>query len=374
MSKTIITCLLVIAQAALQAQVGIGTTTPHASAAVEIAATDKGLLIPQMTAAQRTAITNPATGLLVIQTDLDKGFYYNAGTPAAPNWLNLSAYKLQQNINTNGKFISGDGTNTGLQVSEGGLVIGTGTFTGTSNNGTLSPGSKLIWAPHKGAFRAGVITGAQWNDVNIGKWSVAMGWNSFAAGEASVALGFSAMATGHNSVAIGNNVSTQGQFGSFIFGDGASTGPYTNTTSNQMLMRFTNGYRFYAGSQTNTASMAVDNTGRIGIGKDNPTEKLDVAGNITYSGTLNMGVQTVWVDYSVSGNSRTTIPCQCPAGTRLIGGGGGHRDSNGAARDITVNYSAPSTENPHTIWRVIVTNSSGSSRAVRVYAICAKVQ
>lgn len=130
MRKMIIAGLLLILQASLYAQVGIGTSNPDPSAAVDISATDKGLLIPQMTTAQRTAIANPATGLLVIQTDEPAGFYYNAGTPAAPNWLNLSAYKLQQNINTNGKFISGDGTNTGLQVSANGRVIGSGGYTG----------------------------------------------------------------------------------------------------------------------------------------------------------------------------------------------------------------------------------------------------
>ena len=373
MSKIIITCLLIGLQLAVYAQVGIGTTNPNPSAAVDIAATDKGLLIPQMTAAQRTAITNPATGLLVIQTDGASGFYYNAGTPAAPNWLNLSAYTLQQNINTNGKFISGDGADAGLQLAAGGLLVGTGPYTGTNINKTFNPGSYLIWAPHKGAFRAGQITNPQWNDVNIGKWSVAMGWNSTAPGEAAVALGFGTRATGHNSVALGSNVSTNGHLGSFMLGDASTLGPYTNSGANQMLMRFMNGYRFHTGGSS-TPALAIDNAGRVAIGKENPTQTLDVNGNIVYSGILNMGVQTVYFDYSVSGNSRSTIPCHCPAGTRLIGGGGGHRDSNSAAADITVNYSAPSTDNPNTIWRVIVTNKSGSSRAIRVYAICAKVQ
>ena len=46
-------------------RVGINTTTPHASAAVDINATNGGLLIPRMTTAQRLAIINAATGLLV---------------------------------------------------------------------------------------------------------------------------------------------------------------------------------------------------------------------------------------------------------------------------------------------------------------------
>ncbi|NII29028.1 hypothetical protein HB364_28375 [Pseudoflavitalea sp. X16] len=373
MRSSIIACLLMAWQAGAYAQVGIGTTNPNPSAAVDIASTDKGLLIPQMTAAQRTTITNPATGLLVIQTDGTAGFYYNAGPPAAPNWLNLSTYTLQQNINTNGKYISGDGGDAGLQASPGGMLVGTGPYTGVNTNRTFNPGSYLIWAPHKGAFRAGQMTSPLWNDVNVGRWSVAMGHNAQATGDASIALGFHARAAANYSVAIGSNVNTNGHAGSFILGDAHIYGPFWNTAPNQMLMRFAGGYRLHAGPNT-TAALSIDGSGRVGIGKDNPTEQLDVAGNITYSGTLNMGVQTVYFDYSVGGNTRATIPCACPSGTRLIGGGGGHRDSNSAARDITVNYSAPSTANPNTTWRVIVTNSSGSSRAIRVYAICARVQ
>lgn len=378
--------LLLILQAPLYAQVGIGTATPNPSAAVDIASTDKGLLIPQMTAAQRTAIANPATGLLVIQTDGAPGFYYNAGSPAAPNWLNLSTYTLQQNINTNGKYISGDGTNTGIQLSANGLMVAHGSYTGNNSGATIPTGSKMIWDPNKGSFRAGYTNGNHWNDLLVGPSSIAMGRNTRASGSASIALGYEAFALGDysialgsnvnasadNSVALGSNVSTNGKTGSFIFGDSRNTGSTSNSANNQMIMRFENGYRLHA-TNLSQAAVDIDATGRVGIGKA-PTEKLDVNGNITYTGTLNMGVQTVYFDYSVGGNTRTTIPCQCPSGTRLIGGGGGHRDSNGAARDITVNYSAPSTDNPTTVWRVIVTNSSGSSRAVRVYAICAKVQ
>jgi len=56
--------------------VGIGTTTPHASAALEIKDSTKGILIPRMTMAQRNAIQNPEEGLMVYQTDSTKGFWY----------------------------------------------------------------------------------------------------------------------------------------------------------------------------------------------------------------------------------------------------------------------------------------------------------
>ena len=46
-------------------QVGIGTTEPDPSAALDIEATDKGLLPPRMDNAQRDAISSPAEGLVI---------------------------------------------------------------------------------------------------------------------------------------------------------------------------------------------------------------------------------------------------------------------------------------------------------------------
>ncbi|MFT3912465.1 MAG: hypothetical protein QM737_23760 [Ferruginibacter sp.] len=49
------------------------------SAMLDVSSTQKGLLIPRMTAQQKNAIATPATGLLVYQTDGDTGFYYYNG-------------------------------------------------------------------------------------------------------------------------------------------------------------------------------------------------------------------------------------------------------------------------------------------------------
>src|SRR5437868_11984716 len=56
------------------------------SAMLDVNSNSKGMLVPRMTQAQRLAIINPATGLLVYQTDIDSGFYFNAGSAVAPNW------------------------------------------------------------------------------------------------------------------------------------------------------------------------------------------------------------------------------------------------------------------------------------------------
>lgn len=69
-----------------QNNVGIGTTTPNASSILEMQATDKGVLVPRMTTAQRNAIVSPANSLLVYDTDFDCYFYYIAATTT---WTSL---------------------------------------------------------------------------------------------------------------------------------------------------------------------------------------------------------------------------------------------------------------------------------------------
>jgi endosialidase-like protein len=71
-------------------------TSADASAILDVTSTEKGLLIPRMTATQLAAISSPATGLLVYQTDGTTGFYYNAGTTSSPNWLQLSSTLIEQ--------------------------------------------------------------------------------------------------------------------------------------------------------------------------------------------------------------------------------------------------------------------------------------
>ena len=64
----------------LGSSVGIGTATPHATAALEVASTTRGFLPPRMTSAQRTDITTPAAGLMVFQTDTPAGLYQHDGS------------------------------------------------------------------------------------------------------------------------------------------------------------------------------------------------------------------------------------------------------------------------------------------------------
>ncbi len=76
---------------------GIGTAAPDASSALEIKSTTKGLLIPRMTQTQRDAITTPAKGLMIYQTNSGPGIYYFNGTvwkAAAPAGVNRTLSNL----------------------------------------------------------------------------------------------------------------------------------------------------------------------------------------------------------------------------------------------------------------------------------------
>ena len=65
--------------------VGIGTSTPDASAKLEVASTTQGFLPPRMTTVQRDAIGTPATSLMIYNTTTHTYDYYDGA-----NWQQLN--------------------------------------------------------------------------------------------------------------------------------------------------------------------------------------------------------------------------------------------------------------------------------------------
>jgi hypothetical protein len=98
-----------------EAQTGIGTPTPDASAKLDVYSTTKGFLPPRMTAAQRTAISIPAAGLMVYQTDGTFGLYYYNGTA----WIYII------NSTTNVVSVVNGGTGTTTSTGTGSVVLNT---------------------------------------------------------------------------------------------------------------------------------------------------------------------------------------------------------------------------------------------------------
>ncbi|MEN9415061.1 MAG: hypothetical protein RLZ62_1365 [Bacteroidota bacterium] len=138
------------------AQVGMGTSSPDNSAELDVSSTTKGLLAPRMTQAQRLAITNPAQGLIVYQTDGTAGFYYNAGSSGTPGWVIL--------LNGNSSIPAGNVTGT-VAVANGGT--GSSTASGARTNlglGTLA----TLNAVGSSEITDGSVTGSDIANTSVG--------------------------------------------------------------------------------------------------------------------------------------------------------------------------------------------------------------
>ncbi len=95
-----IAALIIFTSSAVFGQgVGINNPTPNASSILDITSTNKGLLVPRMTTAQRVAISTPATGLLVYDTSLNL-FYYFDGTAWRPFMIGNLDWLLAGNAGT----------------------------------------------------------------------------------------------------------------------------------------------------------------------------------------------------------------------------------------------------------------------------------
>ena len=65
MKKVLLCAAFIAASFTSIAQVGVGTVTPDASAALEVKSTPKGFLPPRMTTAERNVISTPPAGLII---------------------------------------------------------------------------------------------------------------------------------------------------------------------------------------------------------------------------------------------------------------------------------------------------------------------
>ena len=114
-----------------QNNVGIGTTSPNTSAMLDVTSTSKGMLVPRLTTAQRTAITTPANGLIVYDTNLDCFFYY---IQATTTWQSTCPGTGPSGTSS---LIATSVVAAGVNCPNGGVQVQIGTD--TNNNGVLDP-------------------------------------------------------------------------------------------------------------------------------------------------------------------------------------------------------------------------------------------
>jgi hypothetical protein len=145
----------------------------------------------------------------------------------------------------------------------GGTYDGDGSGTGIPAEGA---GTRMMWYPRKGSFRAGGINGTQWDAANIGDYSVAIGQDvrasaanatafglrSTAAQQSSFAVGEDNTASGAASVAMGYHAHTNARQGSFVFSDRSSVDTLRAAVNHSANWRVSGGFRIYTSSNLTT--------------------------------------------------------------------------------------------------------------------------
>jgi hypothetical protein len=165
LSNVIILAFLLATASNLQAQVGIASTsiTADASAMLEVQSTSKGLLTPRMTNAQKQAISSPATGLTIYQTDSTAGYYVYTGSA----WTRLLTATVPvvdggtgQTSYTDGQLLIGNSTGNTLAKST--LTAGSGI--------SITNGAGSITITNTGASTDSTFTGSDISLVTANTW------------------------------------------------------------------------------------------------------------------------------------------------------------------------------------------------------------
>jgi hypothetical protein len=196
-----------------------------------------------------------------------------------------------------------------LHVATGGLFAVTGTYGAgaTLPAGLTGAGTRAFFYPNLGAFRAGTVSGTQWD--TIGNYSVAMGNSTTASGSQSTAFGSTTVASGSNSTAFGAGAvasnyyatamgrlttasgyhttamgyyTTAAAYGDFVIGQ-YNVGGGTADTWVSTEPIFEIGIGTSASNKAN--AVTVLKNGYTGIGSTTPGTTLDVAGPVRVQGT-----------------------------------------------------------------------------------------
>ena len=104
----------------------------------------------------------------------------------------------------------------------------TGTYNATFTVPNLGAGSRMMFYPGRDAFRAGSVSGTQWDNANVGRGSFATGSNTIASNSFSTAMGYKAVASGYASVAMGEKTIASG-FSSTAMGSATLASDYGAT-------------------------------------------------------------------------------------------------------------------------------------------------
>lgn len=295
----------------LLSQTGIGTTTPNASARLEVAATNKGFLPPRVTltgVTDATTIPGPATGLLVYNlgsVGLQAGYYYWNGA----NWATIAT-----------------GSTAGNAVVAMDMVKLYSEIYSTSVGKIAHANGFSFTVPVSGRYLFDFSSTAYLNQailtitfsVRQGTTVLASDAQTSANNNAHVEYSGKLEVNLQSGITYNVNVSTtgsrdSGDFDRVYYKLVAGNLPVNQHMAEKNIQLNNN----FLSNDGDNEGIRIDNSGKVGVGTNSPTEMLDVNGNVkavnfmgtASSATLYFLEAYASVTYTLPG-SYTNDPCR----------------------------------------------------------------
>lgn len=310
--------LLVWIALPMVAQTGIGTTTPHASAKLDVTATNKGFLPPRVTLSSNTdatTIPSPAEGLLVYNlgsVGLQAGYYFWNGA----NWATIAT-----------------GTTAGNAVIASDMVKLYGETHSKANNkiGNATTGFGFT-VPVSGRYLFDFTSGATAlnGGTNTVFFTVRQGTTVLASDTQSsynnnVHVEYNGKVEVNLQAGISYNVYNYATSGSFEINDYdrvyykmvAGNLPINQHMANRNMQLNNN----YLSNDGDNEGIRIDNSGKVGIGTPTPTNSIHVEnGNVFGPDPGNTTSPSLYI-YNTNNTSTTA---HSTAVIRTNGSGGGN--------------------------------------------------
>lgn len=209
--------------AATSATIG-GTSSANASSVLEMISTTKGFLSPRMSTAQMNAISSPATGLNIFNTDDSSNYVYRGTTSG---WKSLAFGNIYstdgslpnpRSLTLNGQSLTFIGTTSTRFFANGNVGINQTTDAGykLDVNGTARFSGAVTGGTNNGTFGDIIL------DYNTGTRRIKPAVNSLDITDASGNIGFHVDATGTTISSAMNQTSLVRGLGTLVYSSGTN--------------------------------------------------------------------------------------------------------------------------------------------------------
>ena len=204
-------------------------------------------------------------------------------------WIALHTASLRAQIFTAPLQASTTGTNpVDFEFRADGTLISKGNYgVGSLASGDQGEGTRFLWFPSLGAFRAGGTSGSEWDTSNLGSYSSAFGYGTTASGSISTAFGGATTASGAYAVSFGYNTLAQAKL-SFVIGQfNLGGGSTTDWVATDPLFEIGNGT---SSSALSDAFVVYKNGNSTSNGTDNemPNQTLVGPGSVMTEGLADL--------------------------------------------------------------------------------------